>query len=97
MFSATIAAHPRAYWDSVFADTDAYGLIVVQGHGSIGSHDVETATTVRFGELTRDEFFVSEAAATAGVTVTNRSSVQDLIVLKHFGPGNRSLAEANIA
>jgi hypothetical protein len=78
-------------------DTDAYGLIVVQGHGSIGSHDVETATTVRFGELTRDEFFVSEAAATAGVSVANRSSVQDLIVLKHFGPGNRSLAEANIA
>ena len=77
-------------------DTDAYGLIVVQGNGSIGSHDFETATTIRFGQLTRDEFYVSEPAATAGVTVTNRSSVQDLIVLKHFGPGNRALAAANL-
>lgn len=77
-------------------DTDAYGLIVVQGHGSIGSHDAETATTIRFGDLTRDEFFVTEPAATAGVTVVNRSSVQDLIMLKHFGPENRSLAETAI-
>ena len=72
-------------------DTDAYGTIVVQGIGTLGGHEVETATTIRFGDLTRDEFFVSEAAATAGVMVTNRSTVQDLIILKHYGPGNRSL------
>ena len=75
-------------------DTDAYGLIVVQGYGSIGVHDVESATTIRFGELSNDEFFVSEEAARAGVTVVNRSSVQDLVMLKHFGPGNEELAEA---
>jgi hypothetical protein len=73
-------------------DTDAYGLIVVQGVGSIGGHDVEAATLIRFGELSQDELFVSEAAATGGVTVTNRSAAQDLVVLKHFGPGNRALA-----
>lgn len=73
-------------------DTDAYGLIVVQGSGSIGAHEVESATTIRFGELSNDEFFVSEAAAQGGVEVTNRSSSQTLIMLKHFGPGNRSLA-----
>lgn len=78
-------------------DTDAYGLIVVQGVGTIGEHEAETATTIRFGDLSRDEFFVSEAAATAGVTVTNRSSVQDLIVLKHFGPDNRSLPASIMA
>ena len=74
-------------------DTDAYGLIVVQGHGSVGAHEVESATAIRFGELSSDEFFVSAEAARAGVTVVNRSSVQDLVVLKHFGPGNEALAE----
>jgi len=78
-------------------DTDSYGLIVVQGHGSIGSHDVEAATTIRFGELSNDEFFVSEEAARAGVTVVNRSASQALVMLKHFGPGNRSLAESEAA
>ncbi len=74
-------------------DSDAYGLIVVQGYGSIGSHEVEAATVIRFGELSGDEFFVSEPAARAGVTVVNRSSVQDLVILKHYGPGNEDLAE----
>mgnify|MGYP001814886499 FL=1 len=73
-------------------DSDAYGLIVVQGYGSIGSHDVEAATCIRFGELSNDEFYVSADAARAGVTVVNRSSEQDLVVLKHYGPGNEDLA-----
>ena len=64
-------------------DSDAYGLIVVQGFGSIGSHDVEAATVIRFGELSNDEFYVSAEAARAGVTVVNRSSVQDLVMVKH--------------
>jgi hypothetical protein len=72
-------------------DTDAYGLIVVQGFGSIGEHQLESATAIRFGELSNDEFFVSEAAAQAGVKVVNHSSSQPLVMLKHFGPGNRSL------
>jgi len=75
-------------------DTDAYGLIVIEGHGSVGVHDVEAATSIRFGELSYDELFVSEAAAQAGVTVVNRSPSQPLVMLKHFGPGNRSLAES---
>ena len=32
-----------------------------------------------------------KAPAAAGVTVTNKSDVQDLIILKHFGPGNPDL------
>jgi hypothetical protein len=74
-------------------DTDAYGLIVVQGYGSVGRHGVESATAIRFGELSNDELFVSEEAAQAGVRIVNSSSVQDLVMLKHFGPGNRSLAD----
>jgi hypothetical protein len=78
-------------------DTDAYGLIVVQGFGSIGTHQVEAATVIRFGELSSDEFFVSEAAATAGVEIVNHSSSQPLVILKHFGPGNRALAASQPA
>lgn len=94
-FSATeLSVKPGA--SVTVTDSDAYGLIVVQGFGTIGSHQAETATTIRFGDLSRDEFYVSQPAAAAGVTVTNRSDVQDLIVLKHFGPGNEDLAAANI-
>ena len=89
-FSATeLSVRPGA--SVTITDTDAYGLIVVQGHGSVGVHDVESATAIRFGELSHDELFVSEAAAQAGVPVVNRSLSQALVMLKHFGPGNRSL------
>jgi hypothetical protein len=69
-------------------DAAAYGLIVVQGRGGIGKHDVETPTLVRYGQMTKDELFVTAAAAGAGVTVTNASDTEDLVMLKHFGPGN---------
>nr|WP_274637488.1 hypothetical protein [Microbacterium bovistercoris] len=73
------------------ADQDAYGAIVVQGAGAFGAHDAQAATLIRFGQLSQDEFFVSERAARAGVTITNRSSTDDLVMLKHFGPDNQEL------
>jgi hypothetical protein len=69
-------------------DAAAYGLIVVQGWGSIGKMEVETPSLIRFGEMTKDELFVSAAAAQNGVVVTNRSDTENLVMLKHFGPGN---------
>jgi hypothetical protein len=69
-------------------DAAAYGLIVVQGWGSIGSMDVETPSLIRYGEMTRDELFVSADAARRGVKITNRSDKENLAMLKHFGPGN---------
>jgi hypothetical protein len=69
-------------------DAAAYGLIVVQGHGSVGRHEVETPAMIRYGQMTRDELFVTAAAARNGVTVTNASDCEDLVMLKHFGPGN---------
>ncbi len=69
-------------------DGAAYGLIVVQGLGTMGKLDVETPTMIRYGQMTKDELFVSLAAAQAGVVVTNRSDGEDLVMLKHFGPGN---------
>jgi hypothetical protein len=38
-------------------------------------------------ELTDDEVFCSEPAARAGVTFENISEVEDLVLLRYFGPG----------
>ena len=69
-------------------DAAAYGLIVVQGWGSIGRMEVETPSMIRFGEMTKDELFVTAAAAKNGITIKNRSDTENLVMLKHFGPGN---------
>jgi len=47
---------------------------------------------IRFGEMTMDEVFVSAPAATAGLRITNTSREQNLVMLKHFGPGNPDAA-----
>ena len=73
-------------------DAAAYGLIVTQGVGSIGKFEVETPTLIRFGQMTKDELFVSASAATQGVVVTNKSDKENLVMLKHFGPGNPDAA-----
>jgi hypothetical protein len=76
----------------VVTDGAAYGLILTQGHGRMGKLDVETPSMIRFGEMTADELFVSIGAAKAGVTVTNTSRCENLVMLKHFGPGNPEAA-----
>ena len=65
-------------------DEAAYGMILIQGHGRMGEWDIETPTLIRYGELTNDEFFVSYDAAVKGVTVTNTSGTEPLVMLKHF-------------
>lgn len=72
-------------------DAAAYGMIVVQGWGRLGAHTVETPSLIRFGQMTQDELFVTAAAATQGVAITNLSDHEDLVMLKHFGPGNPEL------
>ena len=72
----------------VIKDAAAYGAIVVQGWGSIGKLEVETPSLIRFGQMTKDELFVTAAAARRGVAITNRSDTEDLVMLKHFGPRN---------
>jgi len=69
-------------------DAAAYGTILTQGRGKIASWDAHTPAQIRFGELTMDEFFVTRQAANAGVEITNTSSTENLVMLKHFGPGN---------
>ena len=52
-------------------DDGAYGLIVVQGSGTIGKLDVDSPIYIRFGEMTKDEVFVTAKRAKEGVTFKN--------------------------
>lgn len=77
---------------AVIRDAAAYGMILTQGYGQVGVHEAETPTLIRYGQMTKDEFFVTRAAAQAGVRITNRSDREPLVALKHFGPGNPDAA-----
>ncbi len=68
-------------------DSGPYGMYMVQGNGQMGVWAIETPSLIRYGQLTRDEFFVSAAAAKEGVRITNPSRTDPLVMLKHFGPG----------
>ena len=74
---------------AVVKDDGAYGCVVIEGHGTLGSYQCESPTLIRFGQLTADEFFVGHDAAVEGVTVTNQSPCEDLVILKHFGPDHK--------
>lgn len=81
-------------------DGAAYGCILVQGHGKFGGYDAEAAIMLRYGQFSADEYFVSEAAAKEGVTISNHSRWEPLVMLKHFGPNHpdmpRSVEENNL-
>lgn len=72
-------------------DSAAYGLILMQGHGKMGVWNIETPALIRYGQLTNDEFFVSEKTALEGVRIVNASTTDPIVMLKHFGPGNPDL------
>jgi hypothetical protein len=74
-------------------DAAAYGVIVVQGVGTMGKLEVETPSLIRYGQMTKDEAFVTACAAEQGVAITNRSDKEDLVMLKHFGPDNSDAKE----
>ena len=76
-------------------DGGAYGMIMMQGHGTMGRWDIETPALIRFGQLTHDEYFVSDQAATEGVKIVNQSKTDPIVMLKHFGPENPDLHRAN--
>ncbi|GAA4305740.1 hypothetical protein [Compostibacter hankyongensis] len=89
-FSAKeLTVHPGA--TVTIKDSAAYGMIMMQGHGKMGAWEVETPALIRYGQLTYDEFFVSEQAAREGVKIVNTSSTDPIVMLKHFGPGNPDL------
>ena len=66
-------------------DDGAYGLIVVQGRGTVGALAVDCPVYIRYGEVTRDEVFVTAKRAAAGVIFTNTGS-EPFVSLRYFGP-----------
>ncbi len=81
----------------VIKDQGPYGMIMMQGHGKMGEWDIETPALIRFGQETRDEYFVSDAAAKEGVRITNYSQSDPIVMLKHFGPENSELRAWQLA
>ena len=67
-------------------DTGPYGMIMLQGHGTMGIWPIDTPTQIRFGQLTNDEYFVSAPVAYHGVSIHNPSLTDPIVMLKHFGP-----------
>lgn len=72
-------------------DPGAYGLICVQGHGSINGRPLEAPTMMRYGQLTYDEYFVAAPAAEKGVMFKNNSPSEPLVILKHFAQSLRNV------
>lgn len=79
-----LTVHPGA--SVTITDSGAYGLICVQGHGTVNGQRLEAPTLLRFTDLSRDEYFCSEQGARSGVTFVNASDNEPLVVLRYFGP-----------
>jgi len=63
-----------------------HGLLCTQGMGRVNGNPLVSPTLIRYGQLTRDEYFASEQAALAGLRYENLSDVEPLVVLRYFGP-----------
>lgn len=72
----------------IIQDPAAYGCILLQGYGTLGVYQAEAASILRYGQLSADEYFVSQSAASQGVKISNHSLCEPLVMLKHFGPNN---------
>jgi hypothetical protein len=72
--------------ECVITDKGAYGLICVQGSGTINGEVLNSPKLIRFNELTEDEYFCTEDGAKKGVTFRNTSTTEPLVCLRYFGP-----------
>jgi hypothetical protein len=72
--------------EALVRDGAAHGCVVIQGHGLLGNFVCESPTMLRYGQATSDDFFVSADRAGEGARVVNRSEIEPLVILKHFGP-----------
>jgi hypothetical protein len=69
---------------ALLKDKVAYGLVCVQGHGTLNGMELSSPAMIRYGGLTHDEYFVSADAAGEGVRFINQSSSEPLVILRHF-------------
>ena len=65
-------------------DDVAYGLICIQGFGTINGMELSSPNLIRFGQLTHDEYFVTQSASSEGITFANLSQSEPLVILRHF-------------
>jgi hypothetical protein len=75
----------------VLKDEACYCAILTQGHGKFGVFECETAEMLRYGQISGDEFFVSEKAAKDGVVIENTSNYENLVILQNFADNNHSV------
>ena len=59
-------------------------MAVLQGHRKMSDVDIESPAIIRYGDLTRNEFFVPYPAPTAGATIEN-TGYGPLVIIKFFG------------
>lgn len=69
-------------------DAAAYGLIMMEGYGTMNGVEIETPAMIGYDDITADEMYVCFDAAKKGVTIQNFSKKSPLVMLKHFGPAN---------
>src|SRR5579884_4200550 len=69
----------------VLRDGAASCAVAVQGRGTLGRLAVEAPLVIRFGEMTADEFFITEPAAREGVRIRS-TGAEPLVLLRYFGP-----------
>jgi hypothetical protein len=69
-------------------DSAAYGLIMLEGYGTINGNKIETPAMINYGQLTSDEMYVSKEAANSGVKIKNWSDTESLVMYKNFCSDN---------
>ncbi|HIR14957.1 MAG TPA: hypothetical protein IAB31_13665 [Candidatus Choladousia intestinavium] len=69
-------------------DQACYCALVVQGHGTFGVFECEAPGMLRYGDISGDEYFVSEQAAKKGICIRNTSSYEPLVILQNFANNN---------
>jgi mannose-6-phosphate isomerase class I len=72
----------------IVKDNAAYGLIMMEGYGTINGNPIETPLIIGYNEITADEMYVCHEYAQKGVEIRNLSKYSSLVMLKHFGPDN---------
>lgn len=84
-----ITVAPKA--SVVVKDAACYTALVVQGHGTFGTYECAAPELLRFEDISGDEFFVSEAAAGKGITITNTGAYEPLVILQNFANNNKEV------
>lgn len=74
-------------------DGGAYSWITVQGSGKVENMVLQSPVMIRFGEMTKDEIFVTASKAGEGVTYENTGKEQ-FVGLRYFGPNAQPKAPA---